>query len=157
MDNHTSNTPPQQPGDSNGLERDGTPPVSDTAQADASQPLKPRLDSSRSPLPRRTQVAGVSTAGDRDQGIGHPRNLVISAIALTIALSAVMSLSILPGQVEITPGMPSQGDILSPVYLSFPSKVLTDKARDKAMEDPANEVWEQDTAVVQSARSMLLN
>lgn len=69
-----------------------------------------------------------------------------------------MSLSILPGQVEIRPGMPAtQGDILSPIYLSFPSKVLTDRARQKAIEDPANEVWEQDTAVVQRQRSMLLN
>ncbi|MFL5732139.1 MAG: HD family phosphohydrolase [Chloroflexia bacterium] len=83
--------------------------------------------------------------------------LVVSALVLTVVLSTVMSMSIVPGQLEIRPGMPAPQDILSPAYLNFPSKILTEKARDKAMNDPANEVWVQDTAVVQRQRSLLIN
>ena len=147
----------------NGAEHNGTPlpdpaPVQAPGQDTLPVPPIPRQNGSatRALIPQRSSpVAALSALSE--QGKGSPRLLVISAAALTVVLSLVMSLSIVPGQVEIKPGVPAAQDILSPAYLNFPSKVLTDKARDKAMNDQANEVWLQDTTLVQGQRSILVN
>lgn len=110
------------------------------------RPLLPFRSAPVSPLP-----------GVTEQYKGRPRHLVLSALVLTLLLSAVMTVAILPGQVDIRPGMPAPNDILSPSYLNFASKVLTDKAREQVLKDPANEVWVQDTSMVQQQRSRLLN
>jgi hypothetical protein len=68
-----------------------------------------------------------------------------------------MTLPIQPNQVEIQPGMPAPQAILSPSYLNYPSKVLTDKARQKAFEEPVNQVWVQDTDLVERQHSALIN
>jgi putative nucleotidyltransferase with HDIG domain len=82
---------------------------------------------------------------------------VISAIVLTLVLTFVMTVPLLPGQVEIEPGMPASQDIYSPNFLRFESKVQTEKARQEASEDPANEAWVQDTSIVQRQRALLLS
>src|SRR5207237_3474453 len=46
-----------------------------------------------------------------------PRHLILSAALLAILLSVVMTLPFVPGQVEITAGMPAPKDILPPTYL----------------------------------------
>src|SRR5688500_10892970 len=88
----------------------------------------------RPPIPLRTRPVGP-LQGETEQHKGRPRHLVISALVLTLVLSAVMTLPIQPNQVEIQPGMPAPQAILSPSYLNYPSKVLTDQARQKAVEE----------------------
>src|SRR5437868_5006496 len=161
MDNHTSKSLPEHNG-RNGAEHNGTPGP-DTASGHPPKGTGP-LSSvqgqagsvTRSLIPQRSSPVAELSA-QSEQGKGSPRLLVISAAVLTVVLGVVMSLSIVPGQVEIKPGVPAAQDILSPAYLSFPSKVLTDKAREKATNDQANEVWLQDTAVVQGQKSILMN
>ncbi len=111
----------------------------------------------RRPLfPLRTKPVGPPA------GESEPRNrgaalLVLSTIILSLLTSAIITIPILPGQLQVQPGVPAAQDIISPVYLSYASKVLTDKARDQASKDPANEVWAQDANAVQFQRAMLLN
>lgn len=86
---------------------------------------------------------------------GKPFHLVISAIVLTVLVTAIISAPILPGQVDIQPGMPAAQDIYSPTYLRYDSKLLTDQARTKAAEDQSNEVWVQNTDLIQQNRAIL--
>jgi len=91
----------------------------------------------------------------------HPTDtivhLTLSALVLTVLISLIMAVPILPGQVQVADGMPATQDIYADTSLRYESKVLTDKAREEAMSDPANEVWVQDTNVVQRQRSILLH
>ncbi|HEX8222090.1 MAG TPA: HDIG domain-containing protein [Chloroflexia bacterium] len=96
-------------------------------------------------------------AGEAEPYRGRPRHVVISAIFLIIALTAIMVVPFQPGQDSIEPGLPAGQDIFSPIFLRYESKVLTDDARDKAMQSPSNEVWVQDSEVVQRQRSILFN
>ena len=66
-----------------------------------------------------------------------------------------MTVPLLPGQVQIEPGVPASRDIYAPTFLRYKSKVMTEKARQDASNDPANEVWVQDTNIVQRQRSLL--
>lgn len=109
----------------------------------------------RPPIPIKRRP--VDPINDPEPYKGRPRHLVFSTIVLTVVLTAIMAFPLVPSQVEIQPGMPANKDILSPSYVSYPSKVLTDKAREQTMNDPANEVWVQDKSVVQGQRSKLLN
>ncbi|HYP41383.1 MAG TPA: hypothetical protein VEX13_13570, partial [Chloroflexia bacterium] len=93
--------------------------------------------------------------GETEQYKGTVRHLILSGLLLTIVLSVVMTIPLLPGQVDIKPGMPAAQDIFSPIFLRYESEPLTEKAREEAMNAPANEVWVQDTAVVQEQRSTL--
>ena len=172
MDNHTSNSLPEhegpernelasQPAKGHGAGGNGAPlPEVVPLQSQETGPILPAASHNgsltRSLIPQRSVPVAAPPAYN-DQGKGTPRLLVISALVLTILLSAVMSLSIVPGQVEIRPGMPATQDILSPAYLNFQSKVLTEKARNTAMNDQANEVWAQDTATVLGQRLRLVN
>jgi putative nucleotidyltransferase with HDIG domain len=88
---------------------------------------------------------------------GRPRHLVISAIVLTFVLTFIMTVPLLPGQVQIAPGIPASQDIYSPNFLRYESKVQTEKARQEASNDPANEVWVQDTTIVQRQRALLVS
>ncbi|HYO48598.1 MAG TPA: HDIG domain-containing protein [Chloroflexia bacterium] len=94
--------------------------------------------------------------GETEQYKGTVRHLILSGLLLTIILSLVMTVSLVPGQVDIQPGMPAGQDIFSPVFLRYESVPLTKKAREEAMNAPANDVWVQDTAVVQEQRATLL-
>ncbi|HVG00831.1 MAG TPA: hypothetical protein VND68_13415, partial [Chloroflexia bacterium] len=96
-------------------------------------------------------------AGEAEPYRGRPRHVVFSAIFLIIALTAIMVVPFQPGQDSIEPGLPAGQDIFSPIFLRYESKVLTDDARDKAMQSPSNEVWVQDGEVVQRQRFILLN
>src|SRR5919202_2792102 len=144
---HTSNGLPEH-GGSDGAERNGSPRPEVTSSQAADTGLlangngaERRHDGgvTRDLTPRKSRVA-VAASGQNDTGKSSPRILVISGAALTIVLSLAMSLNILPGQVEIKAGMPASQDILSPTYLNYASKVLTEKAREKEMQDPANQV-----------------
>src|SRR4051812_47068564 len=86
---------------------------------------------------------------------GRPRHVVISALLLTVVLTVIMTVPLLPGQVQIEPGVPATQDIFSPTFLRYESKVLTEKARQEASDDPANQVWVQDTSIVQRQRALL--
>lgn len=86
---------------------------------------------------------------------GRPRHLVISAVLLTIALTFIMTITLLPGQVQIEPGMPASQDIFAPGFIKYESKVQTEKARQEAANDPANEVWVQDINIVRRQKSLL--
>jgi putative nucleotidyltransferase with HDIG domain len=115
------------------------------------QVLRPLLSGRRRPVDREGAV-------EQGKHRRHsPRLLVLSAVALTLALSVVMSIPLLPGSVHIEPGMPAPQDVFAPNFLRYESKVLTEKARQEAMNDPANEVWVQDAGTVQRQRSILLN
>jgi putative nucleotidyltransferase with HDIG domain len=94
--------------------------------------------------------------GETEPYKGTVRHLILSGLLLTIILSLVMTVSLVPGQVDIQPGMPAGQDIFSPVFLRYESESLTKKAREEAMNAPANDVWVQDTAVVQEQRATLL-
>lgn len=85
----------------------------------------------------------------------RPIHLVISAVLLTVLVTLIISAPLLPGQVDIQPGMPATQDIYSPTYLRYESKLLTDQARTKAAEDSSNEVWVQNTDLIQQNRAIL--
>ncbi len=95
-------------------------------------------------------------SGETEQYVGTERHIILSGIILTLVLSFIMTASLLPGQAGVEPGMPAAQDVFSPTYLRYESKVLTDKARADAAADPANEVWVQDSTVVQQQRALLL-
>src|SRR5438105_3867279 len=63
---------------------------------------------------------------------GRPVHLVVSAVVLTVLVTLIMSVPLLPGQVELQPGTPAPQDIYSPIFLRYESSVLTQEARDKA-------------------------
>jgi membrane-associated HD superfamily phosphohydrolase len=84
-------------------------------------------------------------------------HLTFSALLLTIFISLIMAVPILPGQVQVADGMPATQDIFADSSLRYESKLLTNKAREEAVSDLANEVWIQDTEVVQRQRSILLH
>src|SRR5437868_11515373 len=132
MDNHTSNSLPEYEGrEQNGGhdgKRDGAlPPEALLAHLRETEPLLPAHHENRlhthAVAPQKPRAAvgagaaaggGAALSGKSEQGKDNPGLLFISAAALTIVLSAVMSLSILPGQVEIKLGLPAPHDILSP-------------------------------------------
>jgi putative nucleotidyltransferase with HDIG domain len=99
----------------------------------------------------RSRPTGTQT----EQYTGSPQHLVLSAVLLTVILTFIMTVPLLPGQVQIQPGMPASQDIFSPTFLRYESKVLTDKARQDAANDPANEVWVQDSDIIQRQRALL--
>lgn len=86
---------------------------------------------------------------------GRPRHLVISGILLTVILTFIMTVPLIPGQVQIEPGTPASLDIFSPSFIRFESKVQTEKARQEAANDPANEVWVKDVNIVNRQRALL--
>ena len=88
---------------------------------------------------------------------GKPAQLVVSAVLLTAFITLIMSIPLLPGQVELQPGTPATQDIFSPTYMRYDSKEQTEQAREKARNDPSNEVWVQDTGLVQQNRAILQN
>ena len=81
--------------------------------------------------------------------------MLLSAVLLTLILSAIMIAPILPGQVDIQEGQPAAQDIFAPDNLRYESDILTARAREQVMADASNEVWAQDTDVVQSRQSLL--
>ncbi len=95
--------------------------------------------------------------GEAEPYKGTPKHVVLSAIILTIVLTAIMVVPFQPVQDSIKSGIPAVQDAFSPTSLRFESKVLTERARDDAMHDPSSEMWVQDAAVVQRQRSILLN
>jgi putative nucleotidyltransferase with HDIG domain len=96
-------------------------------------------------------------AGEAEPYKGRPRHVVFSAIFLIVVLTGIMVVPFQPGQDSIEPGVPAGQDIFSPTVLRYESKVLTDQARERAMQSPSNEVWVQDAETVQRQRSILLN
>ncbi|HUP27267.1 MAG TPA: HDIG domain-containing protein [Chloroflexia bacterium] len=102
----------------------------------------------------RPMVPDQSDAGNsRSTGL----HLIVSALILTLVLSAIMAVPIIPGQVQVEEGLPAAQDVYSTSPFRYESKVLTEKARADAVADKANEVWLQDAVVVQRQRSMLLH
>lgn len=95
-------------------------------------------------------------AGEAEPYKGRPRHVVLSAIFLIVVLTGIMVVPFQPGQDTIEPGVPATQDIFSPTFLRYESKVLTDRARERAMQSPSNEVWVQDAQEVQRQRSILL-
>ncbi|MDQ6694570.1 MAG: HDIG domain-containing protein [Chloroflexota bacterium] len=112
--------------------------------------LRPRLPFRSKP------TSGSPQAGIEPQ-TGTRRLVILSCVLLTIILSALMTVPLLPGQDRVEAGMPAQGDIYAPAYLHYESEVLTQKARDEASQDPSNEVWTQDSQLVEHQRSLLLS
>ncbi len=161
---------------------DKNPTAGDLNQANPASPIQPAESTQANPTPdnassRSTQASGPSTGGlralrrafptfrslyARQQAEsvpykGKPVHLIVSAILLTVLITLLMSIPLLPGQVELEPGTPAPQDIYSPAYQRFESQVLTDQAREKAREDPSNEVWVQDTNLIQQNRSIIQN
>lgn len=140
----------------------GQPAESATPTASA-QPAKPRNPQASGPGGLRVLKRAIPTIrslysiqqGESAPPTGKPAQLVVSAIALTVLITLIMSIPLLPGQVELQPGTPATQDIFSPTYLRYESKSQTEAAREQARNDPANEVFVQDTALVQQNRSIL--
>ncbi len=109
------------------------------------------------PLLSRRAGPVAPTPPESDHPRGSPRLLALSAVALTVVLSVVMTIPLLPNEVQIEPGMPATQDVFAPNFMRYESKVLTERARQEAMNDPANEVWVQDAGTIQRQRSILLN
>lgn len=131
-------------------------PGSGQTLADAGKQARPQtVAAPRVRLPFRSRP--VSPKGETEPYKGTPKHVILSALVLTIALTAIMVAPFQPGSDSVKPGVPAVQDAFSPTSLRFESKVLTERARDEAMRDPANEVWVQDAAVVQRQRSILLN
>jgi len=99
----------------------------------------------------------VNTLSAHDQHTGTPRHLVLSGVLLTLILSVIVSIPLTAGEVAIEEGTPAAQDIYSPSYLRYESKVLTEKARRQALQDPAHDVWVQDVELVQNQRSLLMS
>jgi putative nucleotidyltransferase with HDIG domain len=127
------------------------PPPSAPTSSGGSQPQGLRAWR-RAILTLRSQPTGP----DNVQFKGSPRHLVISGILLMVIITLIMTVPLLPGQVQIQPGVPASQDIFSPTFLRYESKVLTDKAREDAANDPANEVWVQDNDIIQRQRALLV-
>ena len=145
-----------------------TPPVS---SADTDQPTPPPQNANPRP-PQQNTPGGLRVLkraiptirslysrehGESVQYHGKPVHLVISAVILTVLITLIISVPLLPGQVELQPGTPATQDIFSPIDQRYESKVLTEKARDQARNAPANEVWVQDSALIQQNRTLLQN
>lgn len=96
-------------------------------------------------------------AASAEPYVGTPKHVILSAILLTMFLTAIMVVPFQPGEGSIKAGVPAVQDAFSPTSLRYESKVLTERSRDDAMRDPTNEVWVQDANVVQRQRSILLN
>lgn len=88
---------------------------------------------------------------------GKPAYVALSAVVLTFLITLIMSVPLLPGQIELQPGTPASQDIYSPTDLRYESALLTEQAREGARNDPANEVWVQNTTLVQQNRATLQN
>ncbi len=175
MDNDPrDNSQVQQPGDEGGIADNGTPsnetaslqpPNGQAAPLQSQAPLQPPqtlpaashgLRASRPLLPLRTKPVGPQ-ATDAERHEGKPFLLAISVLVLSVALSLIITVPVLPAQVDVTPGAPVLQDVISPTSFSYQSKTLTDRARDQASKDPANDVWVQDASLIQSQRTVLLN
>jgi putative nucleotidyltransferase with HDIG domain len=134
---------------------DGQPQLGERSATPSPSTPRSSLGALRRALPfRRHPVSPI--AGETEQYKGTEQLVILSGVLLTLVLTVIMTVSVLPGQVQIEAGMPATQDIFSPTYVRYESKLLTDKARDDATRDPANEVWVQDSNVVQQQRSMLL-
>ncbi|MDQ5826257.1 MAG: HDIG domain-containing protein [Chloroflexota bacterium] len=157
---------PSQPPNSN---RQLTPqsPRKVADEARSTQPHKPTATGARRQsqqlasamrlrLPFRSRPVSP-IAGEAEPYKGRPRHVVLSAIFLIVVLTGIMVVPFQPGQDSIEAGVPATQDIFSPTFLRYESKVLTDQAREKAMQSPSNEVWVQDAEGVQRQRSILLN
>jgi putative nucleotidyltransferase with HDIG domain len=113
-------------------------------------------------LPFRRHPAGP-LPGETEQYRGRPHHVLLSAVLLTIILSVVMVVPLLPGQLDLQGGQPAPQDIFSPSSLRYESDVLTararqeamDRARQEVMADPSNKVWVHDTGVAQRQQSLL--
>src|SRR3954447_3450386 len=166
MDNQDANSRAPQGPDQDSTGRDGAPasasvsiPVSASSSDHANSSGRPAQNSRRALrplLPMRTRPVSP-LAGETEPYWGRPLHLVISAILLTFLLTFIIAVPLVPGQLEIEPGKPAVQSILSPADFSYQSKVLTDKAREQAKNDRANEVWVLDTVVIQRQRSLLEN
>ncbi len=137
----------------NGAPHDVTPPQ--TAPPAANHTSPSRKSGQRLRLPFRSHPVSP-LPGETEQYVGTERHVILSGVLLTLVVSFIMTASLLPGQAGVEPGMPAAQDVFSPTYLRYESKVLTDKARADAASDPANEVWVQDSTVVQQQRALLL-
>ena len=154
MESDTHNSHPQRDG-SGGISQNGNP-QSPVVRAPASRAsghglraLRPLLTRRTGPVTPRTQEGGTLEGG---------RTLLIaSTIVSTIVITFILAVPLQPAQVDIQPGTPAATDIISPAYLSYASKVLTDQRRKEAADDTANEVSVQDTDLIQSQRTMMLN
>lgn len=118
-----------------------------------------RFQAVRRTIPTRRANAGERETASAAQS-GEPQTLLARlvpafAVLLALALAFIMSVPTLPGQVSIEVGTPAPEGIFAPNYLRYESKLLTEKAREAALDDPANEVWVQDTALVQRQRALL--
>ncbi|HKP53714.1 MAG TPA: HDIG domain-containing protein [Chloroflexia bacterium] len=105
-------------------------------------------------LPFRRRPAGP-LPGQTEQYRGRPHHVLISAVLLTVILSVIMVAPILPGQVDIQERQPATQDIFAPDNLRYESEILTSRARLQIMADPSNEVWVQNTDLVQRQQSLL--
>ena len=137
-------------------------PASSGTTSDAQQGHKARHASSQPGGLRalRRAIPTFRSLSARQQGEsveykGRPAHLILSAALLTVVITFIMSVPLLPGQVELQPGTPATQDIFAPGYLRYESKTLTEQARETARNDPANEVWVQDSSLVQQNRSIL--
>src|SRR5437588_5740723 len=159
-DSH-NNSQAQQAGEENGAVHSIVPSNEVVNVERQLQPQAPRatghgLRALRPLLPLRTKpVAPQST--DAEPHKGNPFLLALSALVLSALITLIITVPLLPTQLDVTPGTPVLQDVISPASFSYPSKVLTDRARDLASKDPANEVWVQDTNLIQLQRTLLLN
>ena len=140
----------------------GTSPERDKAPAstEAGQNGAAFYDGSRTMRPMLSFRARTDNLVKRNTeqhvSVETPRYLALSGVLLTVILSLIMSLPGLMSEVQISAGMPANQDIFSPTYLRYESQVLTERAREAAMKDTANEVWVHDTDTVQQQYSTLI-
>ncbi len=146
---------PQPPNESNDAPGDSVPASTAPASKSKIQNLKSKIEA-RPLLSLRSRPVSLQREDEHhstDTGV----HLTISALVLTLLISLIMAVPILPGQVQVADGTPATQDVYADSSLRYESKILTDKAREDAVSDPANEVWIQDTDVVQRQRSILLH
>src|SRR5688500_11252055 len=137
--------------DTNSMQAEASEAVEQPAPA---QPGKGRRGARRTLLPFRRHLP--SDVLEEQAPPGSRWNIVLSAALLTTILSAIMLLPILPGQEGVQANTPATQDIYSPTDARYESDVLTERARQAAREDPANEVWVQNPEVVSRQRAMLM-
>ena len=136
----------------------GTQPLTPTEAPAHGSGGQQRFQAARRTIPtRRSRPVAAhhahGTSGERPTLLA--RLVPLFAALLAVVLAFIMSVPILPGQLSIEPGTPAPYGIFAPNYLRYESKLLTEKAREAARDDPANEVWAQDTALVQQQRALL--
>jgi cyclic-di-AMP phosphodiesterase PgpH len=146
---HNHHTPSTAPLDG-GSAPDIVPSAAPVAAVDP-----PKKRAQRKPLiPFRRQPAEMPERGEQ---LGSRWNVVLSAAALTVILSLIMLLPGIPVLEGVRANQPAGQDIYAPADARFESEVLTERAREAARNDPANEVWVQNPEVVAQQRSALLS